>query len=88
MSLTRSLTFWRYLLVGALIVSLAVAIAIASVGQSGGKVPFGGAPNVNTDQPIDSTRLGKIGADERARIALDPRNAGANDVECVGECGP
>lgn len=88
MFLSRSLTLWRYLLVGVLLVGLVFAIALATVGASGETARFSGTHSVDADQPIDSTRLGGIRAHERARIALEPRNAGANDVECVGECGP
>lgn len=87
-SLSRLATPWRYLMAGLLMVTMAAALALASVGWPEPKVPFAGVPSMDVDQPIDSTRLGKIAPEERARIALEPRNAGANDVECVGECGP
>jgi hypothetical protein len=88
MSLSRLATPWRYLIAGLLIVTMAAALALASVGWPEPKVPFAGVPSMDVDQQIDSTRLGKIAPEERARIALEPRNAGRNDVECIGECGP
>ncbi len=89
MYLSRLTTPWRYLMVGLLIVTLAAALALASAWSPGGKVPFAGHPSVDIDQPIDSTRLGKMSPNDRARIALDPRNDGRNDVECgIRECGP
>ena len=88
MSLSRLATPWRYLIAGLLIVTMAAALALASVGWPEAKVPFAGVPSMDVDQQIDSTRLGKIAPEERARIALEPRNAGRNDVECIGECGP
>lgn len=89
MSLSRLATPWRYLMVGLLIVTLAAALALANAGWPVGKIPFAGHPSVDIDQPIDSTRLGKIPSKDRARIALEPRNAGRNDVECgIRECGP
>lgn len=88
MLLAKSTARSRYLIVVLVVVALAVVMAFVTFVPSGTKMPFGGAPTVDADQSIDSTRLGKIPPDDRARIAKEQPNAGSNDVECVGECGP